>query len=325
MRRRRPPTLTEAFSIASSQAFIDETAAFIDLVLDRGPQSLPARRRRSARCASRSPARGPGASDDRSISRRLPALPEIGIGLLGVGWMGAAAYRLLPPGPRPLPGLPGFAAAGDRGRRLGRAGSRGDATNSATRAGRRTGGRCSPIRMWTRSASPRRTSCTAEMALAAAEAGKHIWVEKPLGRFPAETVRAVDGVSRRRRPEQSSDSTTATCRPSSTRVSSIASGQIGAVNHYRSQFLASYASQPQGGLSWRFSRELAGYGILYDLMSHEVDMAQFLLGPIGRVTGALVDDDPAAAADRDGDGHALHGRRRCRARARSRTRTGLPR
>jgi predicted dehydrogenase len=122
-----------------------------------------------------------------------------------------------------------------------------------------------------------------EMAVAAAEAGKHVWVEKPMGRFPAETVRAANvvtaagvrsmvGLNYRHAPAVQYARQL------------IESGQIGAVNHFRSQFLASYASHPQGALSWRFSRDLAGYGILYDLMSHAVDMAQFLLGPIARVT-----------------------------------------
>jgi predicted dehydrogenase len=48
--------------------------------------------------------------------------------------------------------------------------------------------------------------------------------------------------------------------------------------------VAGYASDPRGGLSWRFSRDLAGYGILYDLMSHEVDLAQYLVGQIRRVS-----------------------------------------
>jgi predicted dehydrogenase len=125
-----------------------------------------------------------------------------------------------------------------------------------------------------------------EMALAAAQAGKHIWVEKPLGRFPEETVRTAEAVT--------ASGVRSVVGLNYRHVPAvqyarelIASGRIGRVNHFRSQFLASYASQPQGGLTWRFSWDLAGYGILYDLMSHGVDMAQFLLGPIARVTSRM--------------------------------------
>ena len=64
----------------------------------------------------------------------------------------------------------------------------------------------------------------------------------------------------------------------------IERGALGDVNHFRMQFIASYSASPHGALSWRFSRELAGYGILADLGSHAVDLAQFLLGPIRATT-----------------------------------------
>ena len=53
---------------------------------------------------------------------------------------------------------------------------------------------------------------------------------------------------------------------------------------YRGCFLADYAHDPRGALSWRFLREAAGLGVLGDLMSHVSDLAQFLVGPIARVT-----------------------------------------
>src|SRR5918999_2117433 len=59
---------------------------------------------------------------------------------------------------------------------------------------------------------------------------------------------------------------------------------LGEPNHFRMQFVASYSANPRGALSWRFSRELAGHGILSDLGSHAFDLAQFLLGPIVRTT-----------------------------------------
>ena len=122
-----------------------------------------------------------------------------------------------------------------------------------------------------------------EMALAAAEAGKHFWGEKPLGRWPSETVeiaeaaeragvRTIVGLNYRHPPAVQHARAL------------IERGALGDVNHFRMQFIASYSANPHGALSWRFSRELAGYGILADLGSHAVDLAQFLLGPIRATT-----------------------------------------
>lgn len=122
-----------------------------------------------------------------------------------------------------------------------------------------------------------------EVALAAAEAGKHVWIEKPIGRFPAETaeiacaveragVRSLVGFNYRHAP--------AVRRAREL----IASGELGDVNHFRSQWIAAYAADPRGVLSWRFLREEAGLGILGDLGSHAVDLAQYLLGPVVSVT-----------------------------------------
>ena len=209
-------------------------------------------------------------------------MPEIGIGLLGVGWMGqlhTASYRRVRDHYPNCQASPRLVIAAD-------------ATEDRARQGRDELGYESWTTDWREVLEHPAVDAVsitapnflhAEMALAAAAAGKHIWVEKPLGRFPAETVRAVDGVSAAGvRTVVGLNYRHVPAVQYARQL--IASGQIGSVNHYRSQFLASYASQPQGGLSWRFSRELAGYGILYDLMSHEVDMAQFLLGPIARVT-----------------------------------------
>jgi predicted dehydrogenase len=123
-------------------------------------------------------------------------------------------------------------------------------------------------------------------ALAAAAAGKHFWCEMPVGRSASETaevaaaaasagVRTIVGFNYRQAPAVQH----------AARL--IASGALGDVRQYRSQFVAGYAASPQGVLSWRFLRSLAGQGVLGDLMSHAADMAQFLLGPIDRVVAHL--------------------------------------
>jgi predicted dehydrogenase len=122
-----------------------------------------------------------------------------------------------------------------------------------------------------------------EIAVAAAQAGKHIWLEKPCGRVPAETydiARAVDeagvksmiGLMYRHVPvvEYAKEL--------------IATGELGEITHYRGFFLADYAADPNGALTWRYKLDGAGLGVLGDIMPHTVDMAQNLLGPIESVS-----------------------------------------
>lgn len=122
-----------------------------------------------------------------------------------------------------------------------------------------------------------------EIAVTAARAGKHIWLEKPCGRVPAETydigqaveeagVKSMIGLMYRHVPavEYAKEL--------------IAAGELGEVTHYRGYFLADYAADPNGALTWRYKLDGAGLGVLGDIMPHTVDMAQNLLGPIKSVS-----------------------------------------
>jgi predicted dehydrogenase len=122
-----------------------------------------------------------------------------------------------------------------------------------------------------------------EVAVAAAGAGKHLWIEKPAGRVPSDTgdiasaveragVRTLVGFNYRQAPAVLH----------ARRL--IDSGALGILDHFRSQWLAAYAANPQGALTWRFRCDEAGLGVLGDLGAHAVDLAQFLLGPIVAVT-----------------------------------------
>lgn len=137
-----------------------------------------------------------------------------------------------------------------------------------------------------------------EVARAAAAVGKHIWIEKPAGRFPSETasiaaavesagVRSIVGFNYRHAPAVRHAKHL------------IDSGVLGSIDHFRSQWVAAYAASPKGVLSWRFRREQAGLGILGDLGSHAVDLAQHLLGPIESVTArtaTIVEERPWPSA-----------------------------
>jgi len=140
-----------------------------------------------------------------------------------------------------------------------------------------------------------------DVAVAAAEAGKHLWVEKPVGRGAQDTA-AVAAAARR----AGVVTTVGFCYRFSPAVAHaralIAAGEIGDVDHYRGVFLADYANSPDGAASWRFSRERAGSGALGDLMAHVVDMAHFLVGPIERLTGRTRTMIPRRPRPAAGDG-----------------------
>lgn len=129
-------------------------------------------------------------------------------------------------------------------------------------------------------AGPNFTHC--DVAVAAARAGKHVWVEKPAGRSLAETLQiaaavadagvcSAVGFNYRNAPavELARDL--------------VASGRLGQVRHVRVSMLGDYCAHPDGALTWRFVRDLAGTGVIGDLASHGFDLAQYVVGPISEV------------------------------------------
>ena len=67
----------------------------------------------------------------------------------------------------------------------------------------------------------------------------------------------------------------------------IADGRLGRVTNVRAVFFNSYAAEPNGALSWRFRREQAGSGALGDLLSHVVDLMQYVVAPITEVSSLM--------------------------------------
>ena len=123
-----------------------------------------------------------------------------------------------------------------------------------------------------------------EMVEAAAQAGKHVFCEKPVGGTPEQTVRAERAA--RRAGVTSGVGYNYRWAPLVRYVRElIASGELGEITNYRGRFFSMYGSDPLGLLSWRFKLDEGGYGVTSDLLSHSVDLAHMLLGPITRVVG----------------------------------------
>ena len=123
-----------------------------------------------------------------------------------------------------------------------------------------------------------------ELCLAAAQAGKHVFCEKPVGGTPEQTVRVAGAV--RRAGVISGVGYNYRWVPLVLHARElIAAGRLGEITNYRGRFFTMYGSDPLGVLSWRFLQDQAGYGVSSDILSHVVDLATVLAGPITQVLG----------------------------------------
>lgn len=125
-----------------------------------------------------------------------------------------------------------------------------------------------------------------EIVVAAAEAGKHIYCEKPLAMNVAEGQRMVAAV------EKTGVKTQMTFNfrffPALIRARQlIEAGFLGRVFSFRGRYYrASYISS-QKPLSWRLSKEVSGGGALFDLGSHVLDLIYYLLGDFSAIQATM--------------------------------------
>lgn len=135
--------------------------------------------------------------------------------------------------------------------------------------------------------------------------GKHLFAEKPIGRNTGESgqllalangIDAVTGVgfSFRRLPGLAA------------LAQAAREGVFGKIHSARAWYLADYAADPKGALSWRYSLQQAGPGALLDIGSHAIDALQFVVGDVAEVTSAnletVIKERPKAAAGSIGHG-----------------------
>jgi predicted dehydrogenase len=126
-----------------------------------------------------------------------------------------------------------------------------------------------------------------DIAIAAAEAGKMIMCEKPLGRTAVESQKMVDAVEKAKVPNMVWYNYRRI--PAVTLAKHmIDEGQLGRIFHYRAKFLQDWTISedlPQGGEGlWRLDKSVAGSGVTGDLLAHCIDTAMWLNGSIDKVT-----------------------------------------
>src|SRR6266446_8310495 len=127
----------------------------------------------------------------------------------------------------------------------------------------------------------------AEIALAAAKAGKMILCEKPLAMNGPEALKMAEAVEKAKVPNMVWYNYRRV--PAVTLAKQlIDEGRLGKIFHYRAQFLQDWTISPelpQGGAGlWRLDAAAAGSGVTGDLLAHCIDTAMWLNGGISNVT-----------------------------------------
>ena len=140
----------------------------------------------------------------------------------------------------------------------------------------------------------------AEPCIAAAQAGKHIFCEKPLGRTAEEARSMLDAVNKagvRHMVAHNYRFVPAIVLARNL----ISSGKLGRIFHFRAVYLQEWIMDPNFPMTWRLDKAVAGSGTLGDLGSHIIDLARYLVAEPTRVmamTKTFIDERPTANGGR---------------------------
>jgi len=222
-------------------------------------------------------------------------IPTIGIGMLGYAFMGKAhtnAYKKMPYIFWPPPAIPRLVAIAGR-------------NQSATQEAARRYGYEKVYADWRDlikdpdvqlfdNGGP--NNMHAEPCIAAAEAGKHIICEKPLGRTAAESKQMLDAVTKAGVKHAASFNYRFVPAIRLAR-DLIQQGKLGRIFHFRAQYLQEWITDPNFPAVWRLKKDVAGSGVLGDLGAHIIDLARYLVGEpvaINGLTKTFIGERPSA-------------------------------
>lgn len=126
----------------------------------------------------------------------------------------------------------------------------------------------------------------AEIAIAAAKAGKAVFCEKPIGNTLEEAEAMAAAVKDAGVPNAVFHNYRKA--PAATLVKKfIEEGKLGTIYHMRAVYLQDWIADPNFPLVWRLQKEIAGSGTHGDINAHIIDMARYLLGEFDEVVGLL--------------------------------------
>ncbi len=124
----------------------------------------------------------------------------------------------------------------------------------------------------------------AEIAIAAAEAGKHIITEKPLALTIEEAEQMYEAVKKHKVKHMICHNYRYVPAVQFTKKL-IEEGRLGRIYHFRANYLQDFIMDPEFPLVWRLKKEVSGSGALGDIGAHSIDLARFLVGEFKELVG----------------------------------------
>ena len=225
-------------------------------------------------------------------------IPEVGVGMLGYAFMGKAhsnAFRTIPYMMYPPPAIPRMVSISGRNEA------------AVAEAARRYGYEKYTTDWREQVADPDvqlfdnggPNDMHAAPTIAAAEAGKHILCEKPLGRTAEESKAMLDAVEKAGVKHMVAFNYRFVPAIRLAR-NLIDSGALGQIYHWRASYLQEWI-MPHFGTPkiWRLDKSVAGSGALGDLGAHIIDLAHYLVGDLKSVaamTKTFIEERPLDGA-----------------------------
>ncbi|NQT25992.1 Gfo/Idh/MocA family oxidoreductase, partial [candidate division KSB1 bacterium] len=218
--------------------------------------------------------------------KALEDVPEVGVGMLGYAFMGKAhsnAYKTIPYMMYPPPAIPRLVSICGRNE------------DAVAEAAKRYGYETYHTD-WRKMLEDDRiqlfdngtpNNMHAEPCIAAAEAGKHIFCEKPLARSVEEAQSMLDAVQKANIKHMVAFNYRFLPAIRQAREL-IEQGKLGRIYHFRAVYLQEWVMPHYNTpLVWRLDKETAGCGSLGDLGTHLIDLARYLLNDEIKTVSAM--------------------------------------